>query len=655
MPDPSTYQQLLQEAARLADAYYNEDSPLVSDDEYDALMRRIEHIESIHPEWIAPHSPTQRILAKARDKAEKVPHSIPMRSLDNAFSLDQLIAFFEKTGLENEALVAEVKLDGLAISIEYTDGHLTRAMTRGDGLIGENVTPNIKTIRGLPLVLNMSHPPKSLIVRGEVYMNKNDFMALNQTQEKKGLPPFANPRNAAAGSLRQLDSKITSERPLKIFLYQLFIDGYPGGSSHHDALEKMRQWHLPTNPFSTLITSSEKAQAYYDQMHPLREGLPYEIDGLVFKVNDYSEQARAGHTLKSPKWAIAYKFPAKNEISRIRGIESQVGRTGVITPVAHIEPVFVGGVTVSYVTLHNFEDMYKKDVRIGDEVWVKRAGDVIPEITGVVPCDGPRQPVMPKPATCPSCDAPLAFESTFIRCTNMMCQDQVTRRILHFVSRKAMNIDGLGHSLIKQLVKEQLIVTPADLYQLDKDTLSVLPRMGRKSADNILNALQKSLTPSLAAFIYALGIREVGQSLSKTLADHFQTFDALLEADENTLLSLNDVGPQVSYHIYKFVHEPSVRELYRKMLEAGLQLTTQTNQTTLAHMHCVLTGKLTMLSRAAASEALMAQGAEVQPQLSSKTTHLIAGEKAGSKLAKAQRLGITILTEKDLMLILSLP
>jgi len=654
MPNQNTYDQLIKEAARLADAYYNEDSPLVSDDEYDAIVRRIEQIEHLHPDWTLPSSPTQRILAKARDKAEKVNHRIPMRSLDNAFSLDQLVAFFKKSELEHDPLVAEVKLDGLAISIEYINGQLSKALTRGDGLIGEDVTPNIKTIRGLPLTLNISPAPESVIVRGEVYMNKQDFLALNQTQKSQGLPAFANPRNAAAGSLRQLDSQVTAKRPLRVFLYQLFIDGRPGGETHEDALKTMRQWHLPTNPLSMLIDSSFSAQNYYDQLFPLRDTLPYEIDGLVFKINNYDEQERAGYTQKSPKWAIAYKFPAKNEVSRVSSIELQVGRTGIITPVAHIEPVFVGGVTVSCVTLHNFEDMYKKDVRVGDQVWVQRAGDVIPEITGVIPNDGPRNPLMNKPSACPTCDQPLSFESTFIRCTNPLCEDQVTRRILHFVSRKAMNIDGLGHSLIQLLVSEKLITTPSDLYELDRDSLSSLPRMGRKSADNVLNALQQSLNPTLDAFIYALGIREVGQSLSKTLSTHFKTFEAFLATDESTLLSLNDVGPQVSQNILTFIHQPSTHELYQKMCDVGLTFKTLKTEKTLTHMCCVLTGKLNILSRSAASEALVAKGAEVQSQVSSKTTHLIAGEKAGSKLTKAKSLGIKILTEEELMALLSI-
>lgn len=649
MIDQAIYHQLLQEASRLANAYYNDDNPLVSDDEYDALIHRILQIENNHPEWISSSSPTQRILAMARDKAEKVAHSIPMRSLDNVFSLEQLIAFFKKSNLEKAELVAEVKLDGLAISIEYINGHLNRALTRGDGLVGEDVTQNIKTIRALPLVLNLDNPPQSILVRGEVYMNKADFITLNQAQERKGLLPFANPRNAAAGSLRQLDSQITANRPLRIFLYQLFINNAPGGKNHSDALEIMRKWHLPVNPLSQLIDSSIDAQNYYEHILPVRDSLAYEIDGLVFKINDYTQQDQAGYTQKSPKWAVAYKFPAKNAVSRVLSIELQVGRTGVITPVAHIEPVIVGGVTVSCVTLHNFEDMYKKDVRINDQVWVKRAGDVIPEITGVVPKNAPRQPLLARPTHCPTCRQTLTFESTFIRCTNLDCSDQITRRILHFVSRKAMNIDGLGLSLIQQLVSENLILSPADLYSLNRDCLSNLPRMGKKSADNVLNALQQSLNPSLDAFIFALGIREVGIAASKTLANHFQTFDQLLKADEKTLLQLHDIGPQICANILAFIQMPSTHQLYQNMVFAGLKFKKPVNKQTLAHMHCVLTGKLSVLSRPDASDALSARGAHVHSQISAKVTHLIAGESPGSKLAKAKSMGITILTEQDLL------
>ena len=645
------YLSLLAQIEQFDHAYYNLDNPIISDAEYDALMRRFKQIEADHPEWIASNSPSQRVQGKARSKAEKFKHQIPMRSLDNAFSEQELIDFFKKSDLSDEEVVAEVKLDGLAISIDFENGLLKRAVTRGDGETGEDVTQNIKTIRNLPLKLHTNSPPEKITVRGEVYIEKAAFEQLNVQQRQRGLAEFANPRNAAAGSLRQLDAKISASRPLKVFLYQLFVNDQPGSASHHAALEQMRDWHLPTNPLSKLLAHIHEAGHYFDLMQGKRNNLPYEIDGLVFKVNSYESQTLAGFTQKYPRWACAYKFPAQTEMTLVKKIDLQVGRTGVITPVATVSPVAVGGVIVQHVTLHNFEEVSRKDIREGDQVWIERAGDVIPKIVStLIDHSKTRQSPPKKPDFCPSCQTPVIQESTFIRCPNTMhCPAQKVRRIMHFVSRKAMNIEGIGPSLIELLVENQLIDHGADLYGLTPDTIANLPRMGRKSASNLQNALKESLHTSLERYIYALGIREVGISIAKALADHFKSFSALGQTDEKTLLEIADVGPAVTEHILAYFKETAHLEQHEQMLAYGLTFSQQKTSQQLKGMIITLTGKLSVMSRDEASAALTQLGATISSQLTKKSTHLIAGEKAGSKLAKAQKLGIPILSEMDLV------
>ncbi len=654
--DRTDYIELLKEAQKYADAYHNNDHPLVTDDTYDALVREIQRIEKLHDDWVLPYSPSQRVQGSPREKSVKIPHHIPMRSLDNAFTSDEMIEFFKRSELDHTPLVCEVKLDGLAISIEYIDGILHQALTRGDGEIGEDVTSNIRTIRSLPLKLATESPPHRVIVRGEVYIKKSDLHQLNQEQRRKSLPEFANPRNAAAGSLRQLDAKVSAERPLRVFLYQLFIDSQPGGVDHFDALAIMRKWQLPVNPLSEKVDDAYKANSYYDRLAKMRDSLPYEIDGLVYKVSDYNAQLEAGFTQKHPRWAIAHKFPARTEVTQIETITIQVGRTGVITPVATLKPVNVGGVTITHVSLHNFEEVTRKDIREGDSVYVRRAGDVIPEIVSVLPSNSARNAPPVKPLRCPSCNTELEYEQTLIRCPNTKgCPAQKERMIAHFVSRKAMNIEGIGPNIIQLLIANKLVDQPIDLYRISKATWSELPRLGEKSADNILLSVQASLNSQLVRYIYALGIREVGVTIAKTLADHFGDFESFFAASEEDLIAIHDIGPTVAEHILNYTKEPTHLESYHHLVSMGLQFTDEKSSNDLNSLQFVVTGKLSKMTRDEITAALRSYGAIVNSQVSKKTSYLIAGENAGSKLARAKSLNIPILSEDKIIELLKNP
>ena len=590
-----------------------------------------------------------------------------MLSLDNAFSEEEFAAFnrrIKERLMDNNELTfcCEPKLDGLAVSIIYRDGVLVQAATRGDGMVGENITQNVKTIRNVPLKLRGDDFPAELEVRGEVFMDSAGFAKLNSEAEKRGDKVFVNPRNAAAGSLRQLDSKVTAKRPLMFYAYStgLVADGQLP-EDHYQQLAKLTDWGLPLCPESKLVEGQQAALDYYQDILTRRSSLAYEIDGVVIKVNDKKRQERLGFVARAPRWAIAFKFPAQEEITQLLDVEFQVGRTGAITPVARLEPVFVGGVTVSNATLHNGDEIARLGVKIGDTVIIRRAGDVIPQITQVVL---ERRPDDAKdiefPATCPICDSHVErIEGEAVaRCTGgLVCQAQRKQAIKHFASRKALDVDGLGDKIVDQLVDRELIKTPADLFILKQGHFESLERMGPKSAKNLVNALQDAKQTTLAKFLYSLGIREVGEATAQNLANHFLTLEKITQASVDALTEVSDVGEIVAKHVRGFFSEEHNMAVVNALVEQGIhwpELTAPSaDAQPLAGLTYVLTGTLSELNRNDAKARLQALGAKVSGSVSAKTDALIAGEKAGSKLTKAQDLGIDVLTEADLIALLS--
>ena len=647
--------------------YYVLDAPSIPDAEYDRLMRELSALEQANPEFQSPDSPTQKVGGAALDKFEQVTHQVPMLSLDNAFSEEEFAAFnrrIKERLMDNNELTfcCEPKLDGLAVSIIYRDGVLVQAATRGDGMVGENITQNVKTIRNVPLKLRGDDFPAELEVRGEVFMDSAGFAKLNSEAEKRGDKVFVNPRNAAAGSLRQLDSKVTAKRPLMFYAYStgLVADGQLP-EDHYQQLAKLTDWGLPLCPETKLVEGQQAALDYYQDILTRRSSLAYEIDGVVIKVNDKKLQERLGFVARAPRWAIAFKFPAQEEITQLLDVEFQVGRTGAITPVARLEPVFVGGVTVSNATLHNGDEIARLGVKIGDTVIIRRAGDVIPQITQVVL---ERRPDDAKdiefPATCPICDSHVErIEGEAVaRCTGgLVCQAQRKQAIKHFASRKALDVDGLGDKIVDQLVDRELIKTPADLFTLKQGHFESLERMGPKSAKNLVNALQDAKQTTLAKFLYSLGIREVGEATAQNLANHFLTLEKITQASVDALTEVSDVGEIVAKHVRGFFSEEHNMAVVNALVEQGIhwpELTAPSaDAQPLAGLTYVLTGTLSELNRNDAKARLQALGAKVSGSVSAKTDALIAGEKAGSKLTKAQDLGIDVLTEADLIALLS--
>lgn len=643
--------------------YHVLDNPLVPDAEYDRLMNELKNLEWQHPEWITPDSPTQRVGAKPLEGFAQITHELPMLSLDNAFSDEELDGFLRRIenliaqDPEKMTFCCEPKLDGLAVSILYENGSLVQAATRGDGTTGEDITANIRTIRNIPLKLNLENPPARLEVRGEVFMPQKGFNILNERALEKGEKTFANPRNAAAGSLRQLDPKVTRQRPLELNAYSIGIyesdDELP--STHYERLQWLKIIGIPVNGEIRLATGREELLRFYAEIQSKRPNLGYDIDGTVLKVNDIALQEQLGFISRSPRWAIAYKFPAQEEMTVLNDVEFQVGRTGAITPVAKLEPVFVAGVTVSNATLHNGDEIERLGVVIGDTVIIRRAGDVIPQIIGVVK---ERRPENAKkihfPTACPVCEsAVIRIEGEAVaRCTGgLFCAAQRKEALKHFVSRKAMDIDGVGEKLIEQLMARELIHTPADLFKLDLTSLMRLERMGEKSAQNALNSIEKSKSTTLARFLYALGIREVGEATALNLANHFGTLAAIREANIETLTQVQDVGEVVANHIFRFWQEPHNVEVVEDLIKQGVHwqdvVQVKIADNPLKNKNVVLTGTLTQLTRDEAKALLQSLGCKVSGSVSSKTDYLIAGEKAGSKLTKAQELGITVLSEQD--------
>ena len=658
------YHDLQQELARLEHAYYVLDQPLVPDAEYDRLYRELLDLEAQHPDWVTPDSLSQRVGGAPLKEFMEVKHSVPMLSLNNAFEESELIGFDrrcrEGLGLDHVEYACELKFDGLAISLRYENGVLVQAATRGDGASGEDVTSNIRTIRAIPLRLQGPNLPNVIEVRGEVFMHRADFEAMNKTAAKSGEKEFANPRNAAAGSLRQLDSKVTAKRPLSFFAYGLGAlepsQWLP--STHSELLNLYEVLGLPVCRERTVVSSLDGLMKFYAGIAAKREQLPYEIDGVVYKVNSFAEQQQLGYVSRAPRFAIAHKYPAQEEITTVLGIDVQVGRTGAITPVARLAPVLVGGVTVTNATLHNEDEVRRKDVRIGDTVVVRRAGDVIPEIVSVVLDRRPsKTQVFVMPTHCPVCESHIErlSDEAVARCSGgLFCAAQRKQALLHFAQRRAMDIEGLGDKIVDQMVDLNLVRTPADLYRLGFAALVNMERMGEKSADNLLQSITQSKKTTLARFIFGLGIRHVGESTAKDLAKHFGGIRALMDAPMDELLMVNDVGPVVADSIVSFMSEPHNREVIEQLLVSGIEFQNEERITTvdLSGKTFVLTGTLPTLSRDQAKEMLEAAGAKVAGSVSQKTSFVVAGSEAGSKLDKATELGIPILDEVALLKLL---
>ena len=656
-------EQLRQTLRKYEYHYHVLDNPLVPDAEYDRLMNELKAIEKAHPELITADSPTQRVGAKPLSGFTQITHELPMLSLDNAFSNEELLGFLRRIegqihrNPETIVFCCEPKLDGLAVSILYVNGILTQAATRGDGTTGEDITANVRTIRNVPLRLNTDNPPARLEVRGEVFMPQKGFNALYERSLEHGEKTFANPRNAAAGSLRQLDPKITAKRPLTLNAYGIGIyeADQPLPNTHFDRLQWLKSIGIPVNNEIRLAKGVEELAEFYADIQAKRPKLGYDIDGTVLKVNDIALQEQLGFISRSPRWAIAYKFPAQEEMTVLNDVEFQVGRTGAITPVAKLEPVFVAGVTVSNATLHNGDEIERLGIAIGDTVIIRRAGDVIPQIIGVVT---ERRPINVKkivfPTACPVCESAVVRVDgeAVARCTGgLFCEAQRKEALKHFVSRKAMDIEGVGEKLIEQLMASELIKTPADLFKLDKTILMRLERMGEKSAQNVLNSLEKAKQTTLPRFLFALGIRDVGESTALNLANHFGTLEAIQVATFEQLQEVQDVGEVVANRIVSFWKEPHnvavVEDLQAQGIHWQAVEKVEIADNPLKDKNVVLTGTLSQLTRDQAKALLQGLGCKVSGSVSSKTDYLIAGEKAGSKLTKAQELGVKVLSEQE--------
>jgi len=644
--------------------YYQNDSPEISDAEYDALFRELQRLEEQFPSSALPDSPTRRVGAPPRDNFSQVPHRVPMLSLENAQTEAEIADFDERvkrflaigTG-EEIRYFCEPKMDGLAVELVYENGVFITGSTRGDGFIGEDITLNLRTIKALPLRLTTTTAPQLLELRGEVYLALKDFQRLNAEREEEGVQPFANPRNAAAGSLRQLDSRITAKRPLSLFCYGPGeVVGYDF-DSQQNFLDTIAQWSLPANQLSRSVSGVEGVLAYFREMAENRDSLEYEIDGVVVKVDSFPLQRELGEKSRSPRWAIAFKFPPRQAVTRVEDIVPQVGRTGVITPVAHLKPVEVSGVIVSRATLHNWEELQKKDIRIGDTVLIERAGDVIPAVVRAFPekRNGSERS-LPVPELCPECGSPVTKlpGEVAIRCLELSCPAKIRQAIIHFAARNAMDIEGLGDKYVEQLLRLDLITTVADLYTLSRDDFMRFERMGDKLAENLLNAIEKSKKRELSRFIYALGIRNVGEHTAKLLAAAFGSIDNLAGASEEELLSIREIGPQVAQSIMAFFSNPRNRNVIQRMIEAGVQPISEEKRLggRFTGMNFVFTGTLSHVSRDAAKRLVEKEGGHATGAVSRKTDYVIAGADAGSKLAKARELGIPVISETEFLKLL---
>nr|WP_315487160.1 NAD-dependent DNA ligase LigA [uncultured Undibacterium sp.] len=662
---PELAQRLCRELTQHGYNYYTLDAPTIPDAEYDKLFQQLQILEAQHPELKTTDSPTLRVGGAILPEFSQVQHAVAMLSLNNGFEDEDVIAFDRRAreGLElnNQDLeyAIDLKFDGLAINLRYINGVFAQAATRGDGYTGEDVTENIRTIRSVPLRLRCENPPATLDVRGEVLMFKADFDKLNQRQRDLGAKEFANPRNAAAGSLRQLDSTITAQRNLRFFAYGIgLLEGAELPASHRDLLDWYQSMGIPTCEEKALVKGAPALLDFYRCIQEKRAQLPYEIDGVVYKVNRFDQQATLGFVSRAPRFAIAHKFPAEEALTTVLDIEVQVGRTGAITPVARLAPVFVGGVTVTNATLHNEEEIQRKDVRVGDTVIVRRAGDVIPEVVAPVLEKRPEQTsVFVLPKQCPICGSDIVKleDEAIARCSGgwIKCAAQRKGGLFHFASRKALNIEGLGEQLIEQLVDKNVVTTAADFYKLGLMALAELDRMAEKSAQNVLDALETSKSTTLPRFIYALGIRHVGESTAKDLALTFADMEVMMSATEEQLLQVNDVGPVVAQSIIRFFADPFNVELVRQLLASGIHWPAiekpDFSTAVFAGKTLVLTGTLPTLSREQAGAVIEKNGGKVAGSVSKKTSYVVAGEDAGSKLLKARELGVTVLSEEELL------
>jgi len=652
--------QLRQELNEHNHLYYVLDAPVITDQAYDRLLRRLQQLEVEYPELVSADSPTQRVGSEPASHFETVAHEVPMLSLDNAFDNEELLSFDRRLRdrLERDSALgycAEPKLDGLAVSLLYEDGYLVRAATRGDGRSGENITANARTIASIPLLLLGKNPPRRLEVRGEVYMDLEGFDALNRSQREAGGKVFANPRNAAAGSLRLLDSRITASRPLTFCSYGTGLcKGVELPGSQFQQMQYLRDIGIPVSRQIELLDSIEDCLDYHQRILEQRDSLPFDIDGVVFKLDNTAWQREAGFVSRAPRWAIAYKFPAQEVMTRLLDVDFQVGRTGALTPVARLEPVAVGGVMVSNATLHNMDEIERKDVRIGDVVIVRRAGYVIPEVVAPVLQQREGRLKRPRmPARCPVCDSEVLQQpgQAAYRCVGgLVCAAQRKEAIKHYASRKALDIEGLGDKLVEQMVEQGMIDSIADLYHLSLEQLSGLERMAEKSARNLLDALEQSKQTTLARFIFALGIREVGEATAEALADYLGSIEAVMDADEEVLQQVEDVGPVVAGNIRHFFDQEKIRDIVEKILLQGVNwpqqgAMQQQQAQTLEGKTYVITGTLEGLSRDQAASLLKARGAKVSGSVSARTTAVISGDKPGSKVAKAEALGVEILDQ----------
>ena len=651
--------------------YHVLDDPEVPDAEYDRLMRQLQAIERKYPELITEDSPTQRVGDTPISAFGTVQHQVPMLSLDNAFEPDELREFHRRVtdrleleeGADQLRYAAEPKLDGAAVSLLYENGQLVRGATRGDGTSGEDITHNVRTIDAIPLRLIGEDFPPTLEVRGEVFMPKAGFEAYNKKAEQAGEKTFVNPRNAAAGSLRQLDPKLTAERPLDMYVYSVGrIDGGELPETHSEVIRRLQGWGLKTCPEGAVVQGVEGCLAYYETLGAKRDSLPYEIDGVVYKVDNLLQQRELGFVSRAPRWAIAHKFPAQEELTTVEGVEFQVGRTGAVTPVARLKPVFVGGVTVSNATLHNIDELHRKDVRVGDTVTIRRAGDVIPEVVGIIESRRPKgTSAIQLPKQCPVCGSAVTRESdeAVARCSGgLYCSAQRAEALKHFVSRKAMDVEGLGSKIIEQLVAVDRIKTPADIFQLKKDELAEMERMGEKSAENLVNSIEDSRSTTLERFLYSLGIREVGEATASALASYFGKLDVIQRATEEELVEVPDVGPIVASRIRSFFDEGHNRDVIRALRDFGVHWEESEPQQSpseggLSGKTFVLTGTLPTMTRDEAKQKIQALGGKVTGSVSKKTNYVVYGDKAGSKLAKAQDLGVETIDEAGLTVLLA--
>jgi DNA ligase (NAD+) len=645
--------------------YYVLDNPSVPDAEYDRQMKALQAIEKQYPELLTDDSPSQKVGDMPLPEFKQVEHEVPMLSLDNAFDRESFLAFEKRMQdrLKNDAEISyscEPKLDGLAVSLLYEHGKLVRGATRGDGRVGENITTNVRTIRNIPLTLRGDNYPERLEVRGEVIMTRDGFAKLNKTQEEQDKKVFANPRNAAAGSLRQLDSRITAKRPLLFFSYSLGLvenEQYALADSHSARLKQLSDWGLPLSKELQVAEGAEACLDYYQHLGDIRDSLNYDIDGVVFKADNIELQQKLGFVARAPRWAIAHKFPAQEEMTVVQDVEFQVGRTGAITPVARLEPVFVGGVTVSNATLHNADEIQRLGLKVGDTVIIRRAGDVIPQVVSVIVDKRPkdaRDIVFPE--TCPICDSAIEKleDEVVARCTGgLYCAAQLKESMKHFASRKAFDIDGLGDKIIEQLVDQKLVKTPADFFKLECVQISNLERMGEKSAANLIQSLEKCKQTTLAKFMYSLGIREVGEATAANLAAHYCELNLIKQADVESLQEVGDVGAIVAQHLVNFFTEAHNIQVIDELLEAGIHWPKidkiEVESLPLAGQTFVLTGTLEQMDRNVAKATLQALGAKVAGSVSAKTSCVVAGDKAGSKLAKAEALGIKVLNEQEML------